>query len=88
MRECWGCARALPRAEASPAAHTSAFLGRAILSDPVGLAELVNLGLFVIVSGARQGAWGESNNPFGAGWGLPLAGIVPSPLLCARALGR
>lgn len=88
MRECRGCARALPRAGASPAAHTSAFLGRVILSDPAGLAELVNLGLALIVSGARQGARGESNNPFGAGWGVPLAGTVPSPLLCARALGR
>ncbi|KFP09853.1 Cadherin-related family member 2, partial [Egretta garzetta] len=58
-----------------------------IQSNPLVLAELVNLGLAVIVSGARQGAQGEGISPMWGWGGGPLAGTVPSPLLCARALG-
>lgn len=64
MCACWGggCTWALPHAWTGPGAHASAFLGRLIQSNPLVLAELVNLGLAVIVSGAGQGAQREGTS--------------------------
>ncbi|KFQ30493.1 Cadherin-related family member 2, partial [Merops nubicus] len=57
-----------------------------IQSDPLVLAELVNLGLAVIVSVTGQGAQREGTSPVW-GWGDLLARAVLSALLCARAPG-